>query len=193
MKSGARFGARLRALWRGGNVKFGVAVANERRDCRPDAKLGYNSVVSNDPQSGCRQRRRVVVLGSTGSIGVNTLDVAARHPDRFEVAALAARRNVERLAEQCIAYRPRYAVMIEEDAAARLAEALAANAPQVEVLCGVDALQSVAASGEVDAVMAAIVGAAGLPAALAAARAGDRKSTRLNSSHIQKSRMPSSA
>jgi len=116
--------------------------------------------------------KRLAILGSTGSIGVNTLDVAARHPDRFEVVALAARRNVERLAEQCIAHRPRYAVMIERDAAGRLAAELAAKAPQVEVLCGTEALESVAASSHVDAVMAAIVGAAGLPATLAAARAG---------------------
>jgi 1-deoxy-D-xylulose-5-phosphate reductoisomerase len=116
--------------------------------------------------------KRLAILGSTGSIGVNTLDVAARHPDRFEVVALAARRNVERLAEQCIAHRPRYAVMIERDAAGRLAAELAAKAPQVEVLCGTEALESVAASSDVDAVMAAIVGAAGLPATLAAARAG---------------------
>jgi 1-deoxy-D-xylulose-5-phosphate reductoisomerase len=116
--------------------------------------------------------KRLAILGSTGSIGVNTLDVAARHPDRFEVVALAARRNVERLAEQCIAHRPRYAVMIERDAAGRLAAELAAKAPQVEVLCGTEALETVAASSDVDAVMAAIVGAAGLPATLAAARAG---------------------
>jgi 1-deoxy-D-xylulose-5-phosphate reductoisomerase len=116
--------------------------------------------------------KRLAILGSTGSIGVNTLDVAARHPERFEVVALAARRNVERLAEQCIAHRPRYAVMIEREAAERLSAELAAKAPQVEVLCGSEALESVAASSEVDAVMAAIVGAAGLPATLAAARAG---------------------
>jgi 1-deoxy-D-xylulose-5-phosphate reductoisomerase len=116
--------------------------------------------------------KRLAILGSTGSIGVNTLDVAARHPERFEVDALAARRNVERLAEQCIAHRPRYAVMIEREAAERLSAELAAKAPQVEVLCGSEALESVAASSEVDAVMAAIVGAAGLPATLAAARAG---------------------
>ena len=116
--------------------------------------------------------KRLAILGSTGSIGVSTLDVAARHPERFEVVALAARRNVERLLEQCLAHRPRYAVMIDPEGAKRLAAELASKAPGIEVLCGADALQAVAANGDVDAVMAAIVGAAGLPATLAAARAG---------------------
>ena len=116
--------------------------------------------------------KRLAVLGSTGSIGVNTLDVAARHPDRFEVFALAAARNVERLAAQCLAHRPRHAVMTNAEAAGRLRATLAAQAPEVEVHGGDAALEAIAAHPEVDAVMAAIVGAAGLPATLAAARAG---------------------
>ncbi len=116
--------------------------------------------------------KRLAIFGSTGSVGANTLDVAARHPDRFEVFALAAGKNVERLAAQCIAHRPRHAVMTNADAASRLRVALASQAPQVEVHAGTDALEAIAAHPEVDAVMAAIVGAAGLPATLAAVRAG---------------------
>ncbi len=121
------------------------------------------------PGSG---KKRIAVLGSTGSIGSSTLDVAARHTGRFEVFALAAARNGERMLEQCLAHRPRYAVLTEADAAERLQAALRARAPEVDVLSGSEALQTVAAHPDVDAVMAAIVGAAGLPATLAAARAG---------------------
>jgi 1-deoxy-D-xylulose-5-phosphate reductoisomerase len=116
--------------------------------------------------------KRLAILGSTGSIGANTLDVVARHPDRFEVTALAAGKNVERLAAQCLAHRPKFAVMTDAAAAERLRAALAAQAPDVEVLAGSEALERIAAHEGVDAVMAAIVGAAGLPATLAAARAG---------------------
>ena len=116
--------------------------------------------------------KRLAILGSTGSIGANTLDVVARHPDRFEVSALAAGKNVERLAAQCVAHRPRIAVMTDASAAERLRGVLKAQAPEVEVLSGSEALEAVAAHAEVDSVMAAIVGAAGLPATLAAARAG---------------------
>jgi 1-deoxy-D-xylulose-5-phosphate reductoisomerase len=116
--------------------------------------------------------KRLAILGSTGSIGANTLDVAARHPDRFEVFALAAGKNVERLASQCVEHRPRHAVMTNPDAAKRLRELLASQAPGVEVHSGAEALEGIAAHADVDAVMAAIVGAAGLPATLAAARAG---------------------
>jgi len=116
--------------------------------------------------------KRLAILGSTGSIGANTLDVAARHPDLFEVVALAARQSVDRLLEQCIAHRPRYAVMVDPQGAKKLEEELASKAPQTQVLCGAQALEQVAACAEVDAVMAAIVGAAGLPATIAAARAG---------------------
>lgn len=117
---------------------------------------------------------RVAVFGSTGSIGVSTLDVLARHPDRFEVAALAASSNHARLLEQCLRHRPRLAVMQDPRAARELAAGLAAHDAPTEVACGDDALAEVAAAADVDAVMAAIVGAAGLPSTLAAARAGKR-------------------
>jgi 1-deoxy-D-xylulose-5-phosphate reductoisomerase len=117
---------------------------------------------------------RVAILGSTGSIGLNTLDVLARHPDRFEVFALAARQNVARLQEQCLKFRPRYAVVVEGAAAVKLRGELARAGSKTEVLSGPDALAEVAAHPEVHAVMAAIVGAAGLRSSLAAACAGKR-------------------
>jgi len=116
--------------------------------------------------------KRLAVLGSTGSIGTNTLDVVARHPDRFEVVALAAGRNDASLLEQCRRFRPRYAVLCDAAAAKRLRSALAAEGSATQVLEGAQALEHVAALPEVDAVMAAIVGAAGLPSSIAAARAG---------------------
>ncbi len=118
--------------------------------------------------------QRIAVLGSTGSIGVSTLDVVARHPDRFEVFALSASRQVEPMAEQCARFRPRYAVMAQPEAAHALAERLAAEGIATEVLAGAQALDTIAAHPEVDAVMAAIVGAAGLSSCLAAARAGKK-------------------
>jgi 1-deoxy-D-xylulose-5-phosphate reductoisomerase len=117
---------------------------------------------------------RVAVLGSTGSIGVSTLDVLGRHPDRFEVVALAAATSDERLLEQCLRHRPRLAVLQCPEAAGRLEAALRASGARVEVRSGPEALCECASSAEVDAVMAAIVGAAGLPSTLAAARAGKR-------------------
>jgi 1-deoxy-D-xylulose-5-phosphate reductoisomerase len=117
-------------------------------------------------------KRRVAVLGSTGSIGVSTLDVLARHPERFEVAVLAAATSDGRLLEQCLTYRPRIAVLQDPEAAARLEASLRAAGAPVEVRCGADALAEVGADPGVDVVMAAIVGAAGLPSTLAAARAG---------------------
>ncbi|MGE0081823.1 MAG: 1-deoxy-D-xylulose-5-phosphate reductoisomerase [Thiohalomonadaceae bacterium] len=116
----------------------------------------------------------VAVLGSTGSIGVSTLDVIARHPGRYRVVALTANGQVERMAEQCLAVRPEFAVMADADAAARLAERLRDGAPEITVLAGVEGLERVAALPQVDYVMAAIVGAAGLRPTLAAARAGKR-------------------
>ena len=116
-------------------------------------------------------QRMVSVLGSTGSIGVNTLDVIARHPDRFRVYALAANASVDTLLEQCLAFEPRYAVMMVEAAAESLRQQLPASSA-TEVLHGEDALSRVVTAPEVDTVMAAIVGAAGLPSTLAAARAG---------------------
>jgi 1-deoxy-D-xylulose-5-phosphate reductoisomerase len=117
---------------------------------------------------------RVAVLGSTGSIGVSTLDVLGRHPERFEVVALAAATNDERLLEQCLRHRPRVAVLQSEQGAGRLESALRAAGAAVEVRCGAKALSDCASSPDVDAVMAAIVGAAGLPSTLAAARSGKR-------------------
>jgi 1-deoxy-D-xylulose-5-phosphate reductoisomerase len=117
---------------------------------------------------------RVAVLGSTGSIGVSTLDVLGRHPERFEVVALAAATNDERLLEQCLRHRPRLAVLQSEPAARRLEAALRAAGAQVEVRWGPQALCDCASGPDVDAVMAAIVGAAGLPSSLAAARSGKR-------------------
>ncbi len=116
----------------------------------------------------------VTVLGATGSIGVSTLDVLARHPDRYRVVALTANAQVDRLHQQCLTHRPRYAVMADEVAAAELARKLRAEAPEIEVLAGVEGLETVSALPEVDYVIAAIVGAAGLPPTLAAARAGKR-------------------
>ncbi len=116
----------------------------------------------------------LTVLGATGSVGVSTLDVVARNPERFRIVALTARRDDRRLAEQCLRHRPRLAVMVEGAAAARLRERLADAGCPTEVLEGSAALAEAAALPEVDAVMAAIVGAAGLLPTLAAARAGKR-------------------
>jgi 1-deoxy-D-xylulose-5-phosphate reductoisomerase len=116
--------------------------------------------------------KRLAILGSTGSVGGNTLDVVARHPQRFEVVALAAGRNDAALLAQCVAHRPRHAVLVDEDAAERLRIEVARLGLPTVVSCGAEALERIASLAEVDAVMAAIVGAAGLPATLAAARAG---------------------
>ena len=116
--------------------------------------------------------KRLTVLGATGSIGVSTLDVVARHPDRFEVVALTGNSRVDALYEQCLRHRPRYAVVGREQDVAGLAERLCAAGLQTEVMAGPQALAFVAALPEVDAVMAAIVGAAGLQPTLAAVRAG---------------------
>lgn len=116
----------------------------------------------------------VCVLGATGSIGVSTLDVLARHPERYKVIALTANRQVERLLEQCLTHNPRYAVMVDEAAAEALRHGLQQQGSDTEVLCGVDGLEFVAALDEVEYVMAAIVGAAGLRPTLAAARRGKR-------------------
>jgi len=114
----------------------------------------------------------ITILGSTGSIGLSTLDVLARHPDRYRVVALTANTRVEKLAAQCEQFRPRYAVMSDADAATRLQALLKDRAPGVEVLSGQAALVRVAGLPEVSHVMAAIVGAAGLLPSLAAANTG---------------------
>jgi 1-deoxy-D-xylulose-5-phosphate reductoisomerase len=118
--------------------------------------------------------QRITVLGSTGSVGANTLDVVARHPDRFEVFALSAASQVDTLLQQCARFRPAFAVMAQPDAARELARRLESERLPTRVLDAPDALERIAAHESVDMVMAAIVGAAGLAACLAAAQAGKR-------------------
>lgn len=119
-------------------------------------------------------KQRITVLGSTGSIGKSTLDVLARHPDRFSVYALTASTQVDLMLAQCAQFRPQVAVMVEPVAARRLSEKLQAEGLPTEVRSGPQALDEVASATDVDAVMAAIVGAAGLSSCLAAAKAGKR-------------------
>ena len=116
----------------------------------------------------------VVVLGSTGSIGESTLDVLARHPDRFRLVALGANRSVGKLAEQIRRHRPAYAAMADEGSARELAAELGTAARGTRILAGAGALTEIATLPEADCVMAAIVGAAGLRSTLAAAHAGKR-------------------
>lgn len=116
--------------------------------------------------------QRITILGATGSIGASTLDVLARHPDRYRVHALTAHGRVEELAEACRRFKPARAVVGTADAAQRLAQLLVGLDIQVDH--GEQALCEAASGPEVDTVMAAIVGAAGLPPALAAARAGKK-------------------
>ena len=118
--------------------------------------------------------QRITVLGSTGSIGTNTLDVIARHPERFQVFALTGATQVDVMLRQCAQFKPRFVVMAHADAAKALKDKLHAEGLAVEVLTGPHALDEVSAHPDVDAVMAAIVGAAGLSPCLAAARAGKR-------------------
>ena len=119
-------------------------------------------------------KQKITVLGSTGSIGKNTLDVVARHRDRYEIFALSAATQVDLLLAQCAEFRPRYAAMANVAASALLAEKLSQNNIETQVLTAGTALEEIAAHPEVDAVMAAIVGAAGLAPCRAAARAGKR-------------------
>ena len=121
-----------------------------------------------------QRKKLLTVLGATGSIGVSTLDVVARHPDRYGVFALTAHRQVDKLFEQCRAHRPAYAVLDRAEDARRLQGLLDQAGCCTEVLVGPAALAEVAAAPEVDMVMAAIVGAAGLVPTLAAARSGKR-------------------
>ena len=118
--------------------------------------------------------QRLTILGSTGSIGVNTLDVIRQHPRRYSVEALCAHSQTDRLFEQCVEFAPRYAVVRDEHLAAGLRTRLAAAACATHVLFGPEALVRMAELPEVDTVMAAIVGAAGLPPTLAAALAGKK-------------------
>ncbi|QWD37826.1 1-deoxy-D-xylulose-5-phosphate reductoisomerase [Polynucleobacter paneuropaeus] len=119
-------------------------------------------------------KRRIAILGSTGSIGTNTLDVIRAHPERFEVVALTAAKQVERLAEQCVEFKPRVAVVSDAGSAKKLSELLLAKQVSTQVLYGPDALITAVLESDCDTVMAAIVGAAGLLPTLAAAKAGKR-------------------
>ena len=119
-------------------------------------------------------QKRITLLGSTGSIGDSTLDVVARHPERFSVYALTAHRNGDKLAEQCLRFQPEVAVVGDADTAASVAEKLRAAGCKTEVTYGPQALVDVSKSEGCDTVVAAIVGAAGLEPSLAAARAGKR-------------------
>lgn len=119
-------------------------------------------------------KQRLTVLGSTGSIGTSTLDVVRRHPDDYEVFALSAATQVDLMLAQCAEFAPRYAVMASAVHAQQLAEKIQANGLVTQVLQAQDALETIASHPEVDAVMGAIVGAAGLSPCLAAANAGKR-------------------
>lgn len=114
----------------------------------------------------------LTILGSTGSIGESTLDVVSRHPEKFRVFALAGHKQVEKLAAQCRTFRPEYAVVADAEHAARLEALLKRDGTATQVLHGTQALVDVASADEVSGVMCAIVGAAGLPSALAAAQKG---------------------
>ena len=114
----------------------------------------------------------LTILGSTGSIGESTLDVVSRHPEKFRVFALAGHKQVEKLAVQCQTFRPEYAVVADAEHAARLEALLKHDGTATQVLHGAQALVDVASADEVSGVMCAIVGAAGLPSALAAAQKG---------------------
>ena len=118
--------------------------------------------------------RRVAVLGATGSIGASALDVIARHPDRFEVAALSANGRVEELLALCERFRPRVAAVADESGFTALRDGLRARGLDTEALAGAAALDAIAADADSDTVIAAIVGAAGVASTLAAARAGKR-------------------
>lgn len=119
-------------------------------------------------------KQKITILGSTGSIGTNTLDVVARHLDQYEIFALSAATQVDLMLKQCAEFKPRFAVMASAPHAQQLAEKLKQNSLQTQVVEAQDALEMIASHPEVDAVMAAIVGAAGLAPCLAAAKAGKR-------------------
>ena len=114
----------------------------------------------------------LTILGSTGSIGESTLDVVSRHPEKFRVFALAGHKQVEKLAAQCQTFHPEYAVVADAEHAARLETLLKRDGTATQVLHGAQALVDIASADEVSGVMCAIVGAAGLPSALAAAQKG---------------------
>jgi 1-deoxy-D-xylulose-5-phosphate reductoisomerase len=119
-------------------------------------------------------KQTLTVLGSTGSIGVNTLDVVARHPDRFQIFALTGAKQVDLMLSQCARFKPLFAVMVDAAAAHNLQDKLRAENLSTQVLTGPDALDKVACDERVTTVMAAIVGAAGLSSCMAAAKVGKR-------------------
>ncbi len=124
--------------------------------------------------NGENRVKGICILGATGSIGVNTLDVVARHPEKYKIVALSANGQVDRLLEQCEKYQPEYAVMANKKAAEELESKLKNKNISTQVLSGIDGLETIASLPQVDIVMAAIVGAAGLKPTLAAARSGKR-------------------
>ncbi len=119
-------------------------------------------------------RRGITVLGATGSVGVNTLDVLGRHRDKYRVVALTANRDYERLLAQCLEHRPEFAVLVDKDAADKFAAAQQQVSLETRLLSGTDALAEVACLPQTESVMAAIVGAAGLVPTLSAVQAGKR-------------------
>jgi len=120
------------------------------------------------------KQQNITVLGSSGSIGVSTLDIIRRHPERYRAFALCAHSQIDKLFEQCVEFRPKFAVLRDEVLADQLAGRCRVAGLETEVRHGVSALVALSSAPEVDAVMAAIVGAAGLEPTLAAARAGKR-------------------
>lgn len=137
---------------------------------KPDGNAGSLSCTSNQS----KPITAIAVLGSTGSVGKSTLDVIARHPDRYRVQALTAHSKVDELFEQCKCFQPQMAVIGTDEAADRLQALCKQSGLDTQVFCGPDALDTVASHDDVDTVVAAIVGAAGLMSTLAAARAGKR-------------------
>jgi len=135
---------------------------------------GMNGSRMEQAGSTLSRPRTVAVLGATGSVGGSTLDVIARHPDRFRVGAVAARSNWQKLRDICVRFQPELAAVLEEDAALRLDRALRASASRTEVMSGPAGLAAVATFADADTVLAAIVGAAGLHPTTAAARMGRR-------------------
>ena len=119
-------------------------------------------------------KKNLTVLGSTGSIGVNTLDIVARHAERYRIYALTGATQVDKMVEQCVSFQPVFAVMVDPFAAQQLEDKLLAEGSKTRVLSSAAALNEVASAPEVDMVMAAIVGAAGLASCLSAAHAGKR-------------------
>ncbi|HET9646009.1 MAG TPA: 1-deoxy-D-xylulose-5-phosphate reductoisomerase [Burkholderiaceae bacterium] len=130
--------------------------------------------MTRSPKDVTAARQRLCILGSTGSVGTTTLDVVSRHPERFEVFGLTAFQRVDALIAQCLEWKPRYAVVPSPTHAKSVREALRRHGLRTEVLEGEKALCDLASHPDVDSVMAAIVGAAGLPSCMAAARAGKR-------------------